>query len=65
MVVHTLKEDQLRETLEKLAKTDLPALWKPRTDQFLYAEKLPYLGTGKLDLRKLKEIAQAGSTVVH
>ena len=65
VVVHTLKEDQLRETLEKLAKTDLPALWKPRTDQFLYAEKLPYLGTGKLDLRKLKEIAQAGSTVVH
>jgi acyl-[acyl-carrier-protein]-phospholipid O-acyltransferase/long-chain-fatty-acid--[acyl-carrier-protein] ligase len=65
VVVHTLKEDQLRETLEKLAKTDLPALWKPRTDQFLYAKKLPYLGTGKLDLRKLKEIAQAGSTVVH
>jgi acyl-[acyl-carrier-protein]-phospholipid O-acyltransferase / long-chain-fatty-acid--[acyl-carrier-protein] ligase len=64
-VVHTLKEDQLRDTLEKLAKTDLPALWKPRPDQFLYVEKLPYLGTGKLDLRKLREIAQAGSTVVH
>jgi len=64
-VVHTLKEDRLQETLEKLAKTDLPALWKPRPDQFLYAEKLPYLGTGKLDLRKLREIAQAGSTVVQ
>lgn len=64
-VVHTLKEDQLRDTLEKLVKTDLPALWKPRPDQFLYVEKLPYLGTGKLDLRKLREIAQAGNTVVH
>jgi acyl-[acyl-carrier-protein]-phospholipid O-acyltransferase / long-chain-fatty-acid--[acyl-carrier-protein] ligase len=61
VVVHTLKEDALKECLEKLAKSDLPALWKPRPDQFIYVEKLPYLGTGKLDLRKLREIAQAGA----
>jgi acyl-[acyl-carrier-protein]-phospholipid O-acyltransferase / long-chain-fatty-acid--[acyl-carrier-protein] ligase len=61
VVVHTLKDENLRDVLEKLAKSDLPALWKPRPDQFLYAEKLPYLGTGKLDLRKLREMAQAGS----
>jgi acyl-[acyl-carrier-protein]-phospholipid O-acyltransferase / long-chain-fatty-acid--[acyl-carrier-protein] ligase len=58
-VVHTLKEDQLKEVLEKLSKSDLPALWKPRPDQFISVEKLPYLGTGKLDLRQLREIAQA------
>jgi acyl-[acyl-carrier-protein]-phospholipid O-acyltransferase/long-chain-fatty-acid--[acyl-carrier-protein] ligase len=51
----------LKECLEKLSKADLPALWKPRPDQFLYVEKLPYLGTGKLDLRKLREMAQTGS----
>ncbi len=61
VVVHTLKEDALNDCLEKLAKSDLPALWKPRPDQFLYLEKLPYLGTGKLDLRKLREIALAGN----
>ncbi len=61
VVVHTLKEDALHDCLEKLAKSDLPALWKPRPDQFLYLEKLPYLGTGKLDLRKLREIAMAGN----
>jgi acyl-[acyl-carrier-protein]-phospholipid O-acyltransferase / long-chain-fatty-acid--[acyl-carrier-protein] ligase len=61
VVIHTLKEEQLKEVLEKMAKSDLPALWKPRPDQFLFAEKLPYLGTGKLDLRKLREIAQAGN----
>jgi acyl-[acyl-carrier-protein]-phospholipid O-acyltransferase/long-chain-fatty-acid--[acyl-carrier-protein] ligase len=61
VVVHTLKEEALKECLEKLAKSDLPALWKPRPDQFIYIEELPYLGTGKLDLRKLREIAQAGS----
>jgi acyl-[acyl-carrier-protein]-phospholipid O-acyltransferase / long-chain-fatty-acid--[acyl-carrier-protein] ligase len=61
VVIHTLKEDQLKDLIEKLSKSDLPALWKPRPDQFMYVEKLPYLGTGKLDLRKLREIAQAGS----
>jgi acyl-[acyl-carrier-protein]-phospholipid O-acyltransferase / long-chain-fatty-acid--[acyl-carrier-protein] ligase len=61
-VVHTLKEDALKDLQEKLAKTDLPALWKPKPDQFVYTEKLPYLGTGKLDLRKLRELAQAGIT---
>jgi acyl-[acyl-carrier-protein]-phospholipid O-acyltransferase / long-chain-fatty-acid--[acyl-carrier-protein] ligase len=60
VVIHTLKEDVLKDLLEKLAKSDLPALWKPRPDQFLYVEKLPYLGTGKLDLRKLREVAMAG-----
>ncbi|MGB9463912.1 MAG: acyl-[ACP]--phospholipid O-acyltransferase [Candidatus Acidiferrum sp.] len=57
MVLHTLPEDELKETLELLAKCDLPALWRPRPDQFLRVEKLPYLGTGKLDLRKARELA--------
>lgn len=57
MVLHTLPEDKLKETLELLAKCDLPALWRPRPDQFLSVEKLPYLGTGKLDLRKARELA--------
>ena len=61
VVIHTLKENLLKECLEKLSKSDLPALWKPRPDQFLYVEKLPYLGTGKLDLRKLRDMAQAGN----
>ena len=57
VVIHTLKEELLRGCLEKLAKSDLPALWKPRPDQFLFTEQLPYLGTGKLDLRRLRELA--------
>jgi acyl-[acyl-carrier-protein]-phospholipid O-acyltransferase/long-chain-fatty-acid--[acyl-carrier-protein] ligase len=57
IVLHTLPEEQLRGCLERLAKCDLPALWRPRPDQFLRVEKLPYLGTGKLDLRKARELA--------
>src|SRR6202158_2359843 len=65
VVIHTLKEELLRECLEKLSKSDLPALWKPRPDQFLFVEKLPYLGTGKLDLRRLRELALAGNPAPH
>jgi acyl-[acyl-carrier-protein]-phospholipid O-acyltransferase/long-chain-fatty-acid--[acyl-carrier-protein] ligase len=54
VVLHTLPEDQLAPVLEKLAESDLPALWKPRKDQFFHVEALPYLGSGKLDLRALK-----------
>src|SRR5580693_4048403 len=57
MVLHTLPEDKLEACLEQLGKSDLPALWKPRGDQFVRVEILPYLGTGKLDLRRMKEIA--------
>jgi acyl-[acyl-carrier-protein]-phospholipid O-acyltransferase/long-chain-fatty-acid--[acyl-carrier-protein] ligase len=58
VVLHTLSEEQLGPVLEKLAESDLPALWKPRKDQFFHVEGLPYLGSGKLDLRALK--MQAG-----
>jgi acyl-[acyl-carrier-protein]-phospholipid O-acyltransferase/long-chain-fatty-acid--[acyl-carrier-protein] ligase len=57
MVLHTVPEDKLEECLAQLSKSDLPALWKPRADQFIRVPSLPYLGTGKLDLRKLREIA--------
>ena len=43
---------------EKLAQSDLPNLWKPRADQFYRVENFPLLGTGKLDLRKVKEVAR-------
>jgi acyl-[acyl-carrier-protein]-phospholipid O-acyltransferase/long-chain-fatty-acid--[acyl-carrier-protein] ligase len=57
VVLHTLDEPHLEECLEKLGKSDLPALWRPRKDQFLRIETLPYLGTGKLDLRKARGLA--------
>jgi len=57
IVLHTLAEAPLDDVLEKFAKSDLPALWRPRADQFLRIEALPYLGTGKLDLRKARELA--------
>ncbi|MEW6306960.1 MAG: acyl-[ACP]--phospholipid O-acyltransferase [Verrucomicrobiota bacterium] len=57
-VLHTLDEARLKDVLEKLAQTDLPNLWKPRAEQFIRVDALPYLGTGKLDLRRIRELAQ-------
>jgi len=59
IVLHTLADGKLQECLARLAETDLPALWKPRPDQFRHIESLPYLGTGKLDLRRVKELGSA------
>ena len=57
IVLHTLPEDKVEACLTELARSDLPRLWKPHADQFVHVDTLPYLGTGKLDLRRLKEIA--------
>ncbi|MGN6555723.1 MAG: acyl-[ACP]--phospholipid O-acyltransferase [Verrucomicrobiota bacterium] len=57
IVLHKLRAEQLQSCLEKLAQTDLPNLWKPRADQFFHVDAFPYLGTGKLDLRRIKELA--------
>jgi len=57
IVLHTLPADKLENCITELAKSDLPPLWKPHPDQFVHVDALPYLGTGKLDLRRLKEIA--------
>lgn len=59
MVLHTLAEDKLKEVLEKFAKVELPPLWKPRPAQFIKVDALPYLGSGKLDLRKIKEMSMS------
>ncbi|MBI3849820.1 MAG: AMP-binding protein [Verrucomicrobia bacterium] len=63
VVLHKLSDEQLKASLEKFAQVDLPNLWKPRADQFFRVEAIPYLGTGKLDLRKIRELAGELSAV--
>jgi acyl-[acyl-carrier-protein]-phospholipid O-acyltransferase/long-chain-fatty-acid--[acyl-carrier-protein] ligase len=42
---------------EIITKSSLPNLWKPRRDNYIKIESMPTLGSGKLDVAKLKEIA--------
>ena len=57
VVLHLLKEEELKSVLEKLPEAGLPNLWMPRPNQFFMVEELPHLGTGKLDLRRIRELA--------
>jgi acyl-[acyl-carrier-protein]-phospholipid O-acyltransferase/long-chain-fatty-acid--[acyl-carrier-protein] ligase len=61
VVLHKLAADKLQPCLDKLSASDLPNLWKPKADSFVRMEAFPMLGTGKLDLRKVKEVAQRSS----
>jgi len=48
------------ETLQRhMSESTLPNLWKPGRDSYVEVAALPILGTGKLDLKGLKEIALA------
>ncbi len=62
VVLHTLLNEQLHELIHNLSALDLPNLWRPRPNQFFHVAAFPYLGTGKLDLRKIREMALQIST---
>jgi len=57
VVLHTLDADELQATLGRLGESGLPNLWVPRANQFFRVDELPHLGTGKLDLRRVHELA--------
>jgi acyl-[acyl-carrier-protein]-phospholipid O-acyltransferase/long-chain-fatty-acid--[acyl-carrier-protein] ligase len=63
VVLHTLPEKELGAVLEKFQQCALPALWKPKSNQFFHVEALPYLGTGKIDLRAVKDQAMVAASV--
>jgi acyl-[acyl-carrier-protein]-phospholipid O-acyltransferase / long-chain-fatty-acid--[acyl-carrier-protein] ligase len=57
VVLHKLADAELQNVLETFAASDLPNLWKPKAGDFFRVENFPMLGTGKLDLRGVKEMA--------
>ena len=57
VVLHTLEQAELKGVLDRLREAGLPNLWTPRPDQFFHVDELPHLGTGKLDLRRIRELA--------
>ena len=50
---------------ERLCQTELPRLWLPKREDLHFVESIPTLGTGKVDLRAVRQLAleQAASTV--
>lgn len=56
-VLHTLADDQLPLLLNRLSASKLPNLWLPKARQFFHVDQIPKLGTGKLDLRRIRQLA--------
>jgi len=60
LVVLYAREATDAEALQRhMAESNLPNLWKPGRDCYVEVDTLPILGTGKLDLKGIKEIALA------
>ena len=57
-VLHTLDDARVREAIANVGKAGLPNLFIPRRDDFIKVEAIPMLGTGKLDLRAIKRVAE-------
>ena len=66
LVAFFTRKDVTPEALwERLTSTDLPRLWLPRRDSLIQIDAIPTLGTGKVDLRALKQLAlqRAGAEI--
>ncbi len=59
VVLHTTLSMTPSELLKKLSAEGLPNLYLPSEDSFLEVDEIPVLGTGKLDLKGMQQVALA------
>jgi acyl-[acyl-carrier-protein]-phospholipid O-acyltransferase/long-chain-fatty-acid--[acyl-carrier-protein] ligase len=57
VVFYTQKEIPPETLWDKLNQTGLPKLWIPKREDIHPIDAIPVLGTGKVDLRKVRAIA--------
>jgi acyl-[acyl-carrier-protein]-phospholipid O-acyltransferase/long-chain-fatty-acid--[acyl-carrier-protein] ligase len=57
VVLHQLDDAAAARLLEALPRLDLPNLWIPKRNQFFHVDAIPLLGTGKLNLHQLNQMA--------
>ncbi|MCK5707506.1 MAG: MFS transporter [Candidatus Aureabacteria bacterium] len=58
LIVLYKNEMNVKAIWEKLNQSTFPKLWIPKKENFYKIESIPVLGTGKLDLREIKELAK-------
>jgi acyl-[acyl-carrier-protein]-phospholipid O-acyltransferase / long-chain-fatty-acid--[acyl-carrier-protein] ligase len=57
IALYTRNEIEPQELWDKLNQTDLPKLWIPKRENLYRVEAIPLLGTGKVDLKRLRAVA--------
>lgn len=59
VLLYTNLQIKPSELWQNLAKTDLPRLWLPKQESIHQVDALPTLGTGKMDLRGVRLLAES------
>jgi acyl-[acyl-carrier-protein]-phospholipid O-acyltransferase/long-chain-fatty-acid--[acyl-carrier-protein] ligase len=57
IVIHTALDKSPETIAKELGQAGLPNLWIPSPDSFYPVDSIPLLGTGKVDLKGLKDLA--------
>jgi acyl-[acyl-carrier-protein]-phospholipid O-acyltransferase/long-chain-fatty-acid--[acyl-carrier-protein] ligase len=57
VVFFTDPRKEPQELWERLCRTELPRLWLPKREDLHFIESLPTLGSGKVDLRAVRQMA--------
>jgi acyl-[acyl-carrier-protein]-phospholipid O-acyltransferase/long-chain-fatty-acid--[acyl-carrier-protein] ligase len=57
VVLHTKLNKSPVQICRELADSGLPPLWIPSPDSFCEVDEIPVLGTGKLNVRSMKQLA--------
>jgi len=58
VAMYTSPEVTPAQAYEHLASNGFPSLWIPKRENYYRVDAIPTLGTGKLDLRKARELAE-------
>lgn len=57
VVLYTIEAERIPAILKTAAESGLPNLFLPKSEHFVKVDEMPVLGSGKIDLRRLKQIA--------
>ncbi len=57
IVMHVLEEEQIETLKKRLNDSEFPNLWRPRPNAYYRIDEIPLLGTGKMDIKKAKQLA--------
>jgi len=58
VVLHTLSNGDVERLVAKMDQSTLPKLWLPKYNSFYYIPEIPILGTGKMDIKRVKKLAR-------
>jgi acyl-[acyl-carrier-protein]-phospholipid O-acyltransferase/long-chain-fatty-acid--[acyl-carrier-protein] ligase len=61
---HTDADATAHTLWERLCQTELPRLWLPKREDIHFIDAIPTLGTGKVDLRAVRQLAAASVVAV-